>query len=318
MPRRLPSRCWSFVDDAPLLEVVDLDHGAHELEVVAAVARQQLEEGHVLREAAAPVADARAQIARPDPPVEAHPVRDLVHVRADRLGDVRDLVDEADPRREERVRRELDHLGGRDARAHDGRVESSVKSGDSVARRVVERADHDPVRVREVLDRTAFREELGVGDIRDPLEPALVERRPDLLPRPHRDGALHDERRLAGIAEVVDHRPDVAEIRVTRGRGRRVDAREEDPRIRLQVVDVERERQPVAVPLDQLREAGLVERDAPGAQLLDLLGHDVADDDPMAELGEARTRDEADPPGPEDAEGRLLRVHAAKSTCGAA
>ena len=50
-----------------------------------------------------------------------------------------------------------------------------------------------------------------------------------------------------------------------------------------------------------------MERDAPGAQRLDLLGHDVSDDDVVAELGEARARDEADPPGPEDAEGRLLQ-----------
>jgi hypothetical protein len=49
-----------------------------------------------------------------------------------------------------------------------------------------------------------------------------------------------------------------------------------------------------------------VERDAPGAQRLDLLGHDVSHDDRMSELGEARGRDEADPPGPEDTEGRLL------------
>ena len=89
------------------------------------------------------------------------------------------------------------------------------------------------------------------------------------------------------------------------------------PCVRLQLVDVERERQPVAVALEQLREPRLVERDAPGAQRLDLLGHDVPDDDLVAELGEARARDEADPPGPEDAEGRLLRVHARKSTCGA-
>ena len=40
-------------------------------------------------------------------------------------------------------------------------------------------------------------------------------------------------------------------------------------------------------------------------QALDPLRHDVTDDDLVAELGEAGARDEADPPGPEDAEGRL-------------
>jgi hypothetical protein len=35
----------------------------------------------------------------------------------------------------------------------------------------------------------------------------------------------------------------------------------------------------------------------------------------VPELRKAGTGDEANPPGPEDAEGRLLRVHAGKSTC---
>ena len=47
-------------------------------------------------------------------------------------------------------------------------------------------------------------------------------------------------------------------------------------------------------------------------------GIDVPDDDVVTEIGEAGARDEADPPGPEDAEGRLRFAHARDSTCGRA
>ena len=64
---------------------------------------------------------------------------------------------------------------------------------------------------------------------------------------------------------------------------------------------VEREAEPVAVALEQLGHVGLVERHLAGAERRDLLGHDVANDDVVAEVGEADPRDEADPAGAEDA-----------------
>ena len=66
-------------------------------------------------------------------------------------------------------------------------------------------------------------------------------------------------------------------------------------------VDVEREREPLAVALEQLRDVALVERHLAAPERLDLLGHDVADDDLVPELGEAGPGDEADPAGAEDA-----------------
>src|SRR5439155_21780017 len=95
-------------DHAPLLQLVDLDHGGEELEVVARVAGELLQRGDVLREARATEADARAQEMRAEPVVEADPLCDRLDVGADEPADVRDLVDEADARREERIRRELD------------------------------------------------------------------------------------------------------------------------------------------------------------------------------------------------------------------
>src|SRR5438128_2463148 len=64
----------------------------------------------VTNEAASTETDSGTQIGRPDPLVEPHPLRDVLYVGAHELADVRDLVDEADPRPEERVRSELDHL----------------------------------------------------------------------------------------------------------------------------------------------------------------------------------------------------------------
>ena len=48
-----------------------------------------------------------------------------------------------------------------------------------------------------------------------------------------------------------------------------------------------------------------MQRHAARLQRLDPLGHDVADDDLVAQLGEAGAGDETDPAGPEDADFRL-------------
>ena len=52
----------------------------------------------------------------------------------------------------------------------------------------------------------------------------------------------------------------------------------------------------------QLVEAGLVDRHLAGAQPLDPVGDDVADDDVVPELGEARAGDEADVARAEDSD----------------
>ena len=164
-------------DHAPLLQLVDLDHRAQELEVVAGVRRQQLQRADVLGEARAAVADPGGEEAGPDPPVEADAARDLEHVRAGLLADVRDLVDERDLGRQERVRRELDHLGARDVGAHERRAERLVQRADGVAGPAVLAvvADDDAVGVDEVRDRRALLEELRAGDVREAALALLVE-----------------------------------------------------------------------------------------------------------------------------------------------
>ncbi len=175
LPRSEP-RCFDeLVDDAPLLELVHLDDRVQELEVVARVRRELLQRERVLREAAAAVADSGAQEMRAEAVVEADPLGDLDDVGAGRFADVRDLVDEADARHEERVRGELDHLGGGDVGADDRCAERLVERSHRIGVRLREGADHDAVGVREVPDGRALGQKLRIGDVADVRESACVE-----------------------------------------------------------------------------------------------------------------------------------------------
>ena len=73
-------------------------------------------------------ANTRAQEVRAEAMVEADALRDVDDVGADELAHVRDLVDEADARRQERVRGELHELRRRDVGAHDDAVDASCSS----------------------------------------------------------------------------------------------------------------------------------------------------------------------------------------------
>ena len=73
----------------------------------AVLASQRGEGLHVLRETGPAIADAGPQEARPDPLVQPHTARDVLHVRAGQLADPAHSVDERDLRGQERVRRVL-------------------------------------------------------------------------------------------------------------------------------------------------------------------------------------------------------------------
>ena len=198
LPTSEPEVLLQLRHHAPLLQLVDLDHRVEQLEVVARVARELLERGHVLREAGAAEADPGLQELRPDAVVEAHAAGDLDHVGAGLLADVGDLVDERDLRGQERVGGELDHLGALDVRAHDRRVERRVELGHRVARPVAVVADDDAVGLEEVLDRRALLEELGAGDVAEALLALLAERALDVVAGAARHGRLHHQRVAVG------------------------------------------------------------------------------------------------------------------------
>ena len=74
-------------------------------------------------------------------------------VGAGRLADVRDLVDEADPRhRGTAFAASLIISADGDVAADDGRLDAVVQRSTTVAVRLVERADDDAIGVHEVVD----------------------------------------------------------------------------------------------------------------------------------------------------------------------
>ena len=107
--------------------------------------------------------------------------------------------------------------------------------------------------------------------------------------------------------ELVEHGPHAREVWVAGVRRRRVHAHEQELGRLRDLAGVEREREPLGVSLDELGQTGLEERQLAVLQALHLVADDVADRHLVPELGEARSGDETDPAGPEDAD-RLLHL----------
>ncbi len=109
-------------------------------------------------------------------------------------------------------------------------------------------------------------------------------------------------------AELVDDRPDGREIGVAGVGRRRADGDVEEVGALNGLGDVEGERQPLGVPLQELVEPGLEDRHLAGAEPLDPGLDDVAHDDVVPQLGEAGAGDEADVAGAEDCDSAHGRV----------
>ena len=243
-------------DGPPLLKLVDLDDRGEELEVIARVPGQLLEGLDVFGKTRAAEADARPEESRADAIVEAHAAGDLGDVGTELFRHVRDFVDEADLGREECVRGELDHLGGRHVGADQRGLERRVDRFDSVSetRRVAVRPDHDPIGFHEVVYRAALLEELRVRDVANAVAAPL-----DRASRSDRNGALHHQRMIVRVAQLGDHGLDAGEVGVA-GVGRRsVDRDEQKARVLEHGSHLGREVQARSVLRDQLRQAGLVD-----------------------------------------------------------
>ena len=100
--------------------------------------------------------------------------------------------------------------------------------------------------------------------------------------------------------ELVDHRPDGGQVRVAGIGRRRADRDVEEVGSVDRLRDVERESEPLGVPLEKLLEAALEDRYLAAAQLLDPVGQHVSHDDLMAEIGEAGSRHEPHITRPKD------------------
>ena len=169
---------------------------------------------HLMRQAGATEADARSQEAPADPRVMGHACNHTGDVRPVRVAQLRQLVGEADLRREEEVGPELGQ--GRVGGSHfeDRRVRPAVdlaEHGGAAAVGVVRDADDDPVGLQEVADRRAFARELRVGHDRDRAPSGLMADRVD-EPR-----QLTDEVGRQGRAD--HYRGVVRHLRDDRGQG---------------------------------------------------------------------------------------------------
>jgi hypothetical protein len=253
--------------------------------------------------------------------VQAHALGDLEHVGAGLLAHVGDLVDETDLRRQERVGRELDHLGAGDVHADElagslaavlGGQQGPVQVGDRVTGPVTVVADHDTVGREEVHDRRALFQELRARHVAEALLALLGEDALDARARPHRHRRLHDERVPVGRRHGVDDRVHGREVGVAGVRGRRADGDEQQPRVLQRLGQVGRKRHPLTVPGHHLGQPGFVDRDLTLLEAGDLAGVDVDADDVGPELGKPRRGDEADVARADHADRFTRSVHAAR------
>src|SRR5206468_7803481 len=144
----------------------------------------------------------------------------------------------------------------------------------------------------EVGERGAYPEELRIRHVSDSRKPASVESGANARARSDRNGALHDhDRSLARerARQLVDDGPDGREVRVPRVRGRGADGDEHELATSDRLLDLEREREPIAVALDEIVEPRLEDRDVACLERGDAILEHVADDDVVAELREAGT-----------------------------
>jgi hypothetical protein len=161
--------------------------------------RPGAEGADVLGQTAAAEAQTGPQEAVPDARVVADGLGEVGDVGAGRLAQLGHGVDEGDLRGEERVRRGLHQLRGRQVGDEEGHAGLDERGVDLAQHRLVAGvvdADDEPVRAQRVVDREALAEELGVprevdvgacrGQCRDPLAQGAGSS--------HRHGRLaHDE-----------------------------------------------------------------------------------------------------------------------------
>ena len=185
--------------------------------------------------------------------------------------------------------------------AHEGGVEFLHQLGGA---RLLAADDH-AVGFHEVVDRVAFLEELGVAhDVEGHVDAApgelLADHRAHLFAGAHGHGRLvHDDgeggHQPADVARDLEH---VLQVRRAVLARRGPDGDEDHQGALDRLVDARREAQPLLarVAPDHLLEAGLVDRDLPAVEPLDLRLVGVDADDIVPRLGETGSGHQPDIP----------------------
>src|SRR5258708_10196467 len=119
-------------------------------------------------EAASAISETGVEEGATDALVVAHAGGELFHIGTEAVADACHLIDEGDLRRQEGVGGVLDHLRGIDVGDDDRRAQGNVEPGGALGGGAVRRAQHDAVRLHEILHSGAFAQELGIrnhGDL---------------------------------------------------------------------------------------------------------------------------------------------------------
>ena len=263
-------------------------------------ARRVAQGRDVLRKARAAVAEAGLQEVAADAPVAADAVADALDVGAGGRGERRDLVDEADARRQHRIGRALGQLGT--ARVHrqhrraalDERPISAQQPGRGAGGVA---ADEDAVGREEILHRRAFAQEFRVAD-RAAAAARGVQCGLHAPGRADRHGRLqhHHARQPRQRAQPRDHLVEGLELGRAVAPRRRADRDEDQFGLRHRGAEVAAEAQPRRADLfgHELGQPRFVDRQLRPLQGFDLVRVDVDRADPVAELREAGGGDETD------------------------
>ncbi len=152
--------------------------------------------------------------------VEPDAPGDVLHVRPHMLAEIRDLVDERDLGRQERIGRVLGQLGGPPGHGQDRRlveIERAVNLvHDALCPRFV-RADDDAVGALEVGDRRAFAQEFRVGHDRElRIRTGFADDALHLVAGAHGHGRFRDHHRIAvhGPRDVAGGLVHIGKVRV--------------------------------------------------------------------------------------------------------
>ena len=226
-----------------------------------------------------------------------------MHVGADLLTQVGDLVDERNLGREKTIRRVLDQLGGLQRGKQDRRfvqIERPIEvAQDGLGTCRFEAANH-PIRSHEILDRRTFAQEFRVrGDIEVGVGPHLAHDAADFPPGADGNGRFCDHdgvpvERLGDLARRIEH---VAEIRfAVAPPARRADGNKHRVRRgnRRRQVGGEFEPPDPDVHMDQALQTRLEYRHRSGLQVSNLFLIHVHAGNFVAELRETSTGNQSD------------------------
>ena len=293
-----------------LLLVVRLFDGGQHLEGNAGVVGRSLDQRlDVFRETGTAVAATRVEEMVADARIGADALADHFDVGTEHFGEVGEFVHEADARRQHGVGGVLGQFGALDVGNDQALVvalEGGVEGAHEVDGLLVLGADNDAVGAHEVVDGSAFFQELGigndaVGDVDRALRQFVGNGGLDLGGGADRHRALVDDDLVIGhpAADVAGGGEHVLEVGRAVFVGRGADGDELDGAVPDGLFDVRGEMQATGgdITADHVLQTRFVDRDAAFFEDTDFLGIDVQTEDVVADFRQTGATDQTDVAG---------------------